>query len=196
MFSALMVGIVEAMKFDAVQGQSGERFYENSITEILQEVFLLFGALICFFAAYKKQFLRPFLISTGVFLLICFFREFNNFFNNNLFRSSWQIPVYATLIPYFIYAVKHFKKIIANLAIVAETYGFGLFISGLVIVFVFSRLYGLHGIWQDLLGDNYIRDIKNISEEGIELLGYTIQFIAVIELVLLAWNNETKQITD
>ena len=190
LLSLLMVALVEVFKYDSVQGERGNRFYENSLTEILQVFFLFFGSALSFYSAVRKKLFRAFFVSMGTFLLICFFREFNNFFNNNVFDSAWQILVYSTLLPYVIYAFKHWKQIIKDLTTIATEYGFGIFIAGFIIVFVFSRLYGLHGIWQNLLGEDYIRDIKNISEEAIELLGYSLMLAGVVELVIFTFVNK------
>lgn len=43
-----------------------------------------------------------------------------------------------------------------------------------MIVLVFSRLAGMNYLWLTLLDDSYIRTIKNLAEEGTELLGYSL----------------------
>ncbi|MGN2613391.1 hypothetical protein ACTFQ6_16755 [Aliivibrio fischeri] len=44
----------------------------------------------------------------------------------------------------------------------------------LVVVLVFSRLVGMNHLWQILLQGDYIRTVKNLAEEGTELLGYSL----------------------
>ena len=48
----------------------------------------------------------------------------------------------------------------------------------MLIVLVFSRLFGMHQLWQHLMLDGYNRVVKNIAEEGTELLGYSICWLA------------------
>ncbi|WP_027962458.1 hypothetical protein [Halomonas halodenitrificans] len=52
--------------------------------------------------------------------------------------------------------------------------------------YVFSRLYGRGDFWEAVLQENYVRDFKSGAEEVVELFGYALLLIAVIEFVLLA----------
>ncbi|WP_438819310.1 hypothetical protein, partial [Colwellia marinimaniae] len=49
-------------------------------------------------------------------------------------------------------------------------------ITFIVLLFVFSRLYGMGDFWEAVMAEHYVRDVKDISEETIELLCYA--FIA------------------
>ena len=182
-YAAFMVGIVEILKYDAHRTDLPERFSEDSLTELVQVIFLLAGAILCLWQALVKKAHAAFFISVSAFFAISFFREFNNFMNTYIFDSSWQIPVYLIIFSYLFYAYKRIPSILEDMTRFLPTHGFGVLTTGLLIVFIFSRLYGLHGIWMDLLGENYIRDVKNISEEGIELLGYGIMLLGVIGLL-------------
>lgn len=186
-YSLVMLAILEVIKFDSTIGEMGSRFGESSWTEIAQEVFLLLAAIACYFTAWRSKKYRALLISIGTFTLVSFVREFNNYMNNNWFRHSWQIIVYAILIPYFIYAFRNWRSIKKDMEELAPTFSFGVLFVSVLIVFLFSRIYGLHDIWQNLLGENYIRDIKNVSEEGIELLGYSLLFLGALEVCILSF---------
>jgi hypothetical protein len=51
---------------------------------------------------------------------------------------------------------------------------------------IFSRLYGRQDFWRAVMQDNYIREFKDVAEEAIELLGYSLILFAMIELLLIA----------
>lgn len=51
---------------------------------------------------------------------------------------------------------------------------FDILVLGMAMLLVFSRLYGMGDFWKEVMDENYIRIIKNISEEAIELLSYLI----------------------
>ncbi|MDP1086466.1 transporter, partial [Klebsiella pneumoniae] len=68
----------------------------------------------------------------------------------------------------------------------ANSFSFGLFAAGFLTTYVFSRLYGRQDFWRAVLQENYLRDFKSAAEELVELFGYALLLIAVIELVLLA----------
>jgi len=92
---------------------------------------------------------------------------------------SFVILVYAVFI------FKKFKTLLRQIGKLSDHISFGMLTMGILIIHVFSRLYGRKKIWKALMGeDNFIRTVKDASEEGIELLGYSIIFIGVIELCL------------
>ena len=62
----------------------------------------------------------------------------------------------------------------------------GLFVAGMLTTYIFSRLYGRQVFWQTVMQENYMRDVKSMAEEVIELLGYAMILIALVELMLLA----------
>jgi len=192
-YSLVLLGILEVIKYDSTVGEMGARFGESSFTEIAQEVFLILAAIFSYFTAWRSKKYRALLIALGTFTLVSFVREFNNYMNTHWFRHSWQIIVYAILIPFFVYAFRNWRAIKKDIEDLAPTFSFGVLFVSVLIVFLFSRIYGLHEVWQNLLGDNYIRDIKNVSEEGIELLGYSLLFLGALEVCVLSMLGKTKE---
>jgi len=180
-YSLMMLGILEVMRIDS---QSLD-FNESSITEILQQTFLVIGFVVSFWLAKKKKFLNWFFISLGTLLLVIFIREYNNFLDNYVFKGLWETLVYSILGIYLFFLVKNFKPFIDQLNAVANHYSIGVFLVGFIIVMVFSRIYGLDEIWVNILGDNFIRPIKRISEEGTELLGYSLMLLGVFEMTTI-----------
>ncbi|MDX1556111.1 MAG: hypothetical protein R3212_08800, partial [Xanthomonadales bacterium] len=54
-----------------------------------------------------------------------------------------------------------------------------------LVLLVFSRLFGRASFWQSVMGEDYLRVVKNIAEEGTELLGYGLIAIAAVELLVV-----------
>ena len=52
---------------------------------------------------------------------------------------------------------------------------------GLLIVLVYSRLIGYKPLWHLVMKKHYLRSVKTIVEEGTELFGYSIIFLAAVE---------------
>ena len=50
----------------------------------------------------------------------------------------------------------------------------------MILLLVFSRLYGMGSFWQHVMGEHSVRDVKNISEEGIELLCYSLIALSAV----------------
>lgn len=78
------------------------------------------------------------------------------------------------------------QRFVSEFITYSNSFSFGLFASGFLVTYVFSRLYGRSEMWIAILGDHYQRTFKDAAEEITELLGYSLILIAVIELVLLA----------
>ncbi|TVR80708.1 MAG: hypothetical protein EA409_07750, partial [Saprospirales bacterium] len=108
----------------------------------------------------------------------------DSFFDENFFDGFWQLIVWLTVAVAGFITIKNFKKLVSQLTVVHHQFSFGVLLVGLVILHVFSRLYGKTSNWQNLLDDAYVRTVKDASEESIELLGYTIITIAVFELMI------------
>ncbi len=67
---------------------------------------------------------------------------------------------------------------------------FGMLLAGFLTVFVFSRLFGCKILWESAMADGYMRCIKNMAEESLELLGYLFIAFGAVEYYLLKKNNE------
>ncbi|QLO78096.1 hypothetical protein HV306_13805 [Klebsiella grimontii] len=67
-----------------------------------------------------------------------------------------------------------------SLAQYTRTPWYGLLISGLLAILVFSRLFGMQALWLAILDGGYVRVVKNVVEEGSESFGYMLCLTASI----------------
>ena len=182
----MLGGIWYLMLLDSLSDRSDEKFGEKSYTEYLQQTFLFLSSIIFLVVAQHDRKVRGFAIAACGFCLMLLVREFNNFFHT-IFIGAWQVLValIAGATAYFVYQnnetyLKPARKFL-------RTPAFGFVLSGMLIVMIFSRLYGLHDLWYNLMGETFTdshRWVKNASEEGIELLGYTIFFFGTVEYLV------------
>ncbi len=106
-------------------------------------------------------------------------RELNNFI-------TFWIYLAVPLLLLFIWLLYRDRE-----TIIASAYTFlkspliAWFVIGFLVTFIFSRLFGMGGLWKAILGNDYNRWVKNAAEEGIELLGYSLFFIGGVEML---WN--------
>ncbi len=63
----------------------------------------------------------------------------------------------------------------------------------MLITFAYSRLMGESILWQTLMEENYVRNVKNAVEESIELLGDTIILFGAMEFFLLAEQENSRK---
>ncbi len=178
LYSLLMFGVAESIFFDAAHPMEDGYFGEITFTEIGQELilFILFGFYLML--GFKWKEIQPVSNIVSLFFLISFIREFNFLIHHWIYPVSLVFAIVAWLV------IRDFKKIksatIRFFSIPASTW----FMSGFLITYIFSRLFGRSKFWQLLYHDESYRLAKAASEEGLELLGNSIMLIGAIEFLL------------
>lgn len=148
---------------------------ELSITEFLQEFFILVSAII-FYKVSSKQ-----LDSKGLFILISglfsvmFIRE-GDYFLDMVTHGFWKFPALLMLILTGYYAFKNKETIRQPLLKHTNTRNFAYILIGFLIIVVFSRVFGTGNLWREIMGEDYKHVYKTIIQEGLELFGYVFVF--------------------
>tara|TARA_R110001606_G_scaffold361725_1_gene514899 strand:- start:49 stop:642 length:594 start_codon:yes stop_codon:yes gene_type:complete len=162
------------------------RFSELGFTEFTQTLVL---ATCCAMLIYIRQVLKVW--PTVTLLLLAFVaaslvREQDYFLDNYIARNTWKVLVALIIIPTLVWVIKQRRRFLEEFAHYSNTFAFGLFTAGVLTTYIFSRLYGRQDFWRTVLQESYTRDFKNVAEEVVELLGYSLILIATLELLLLA----------
>ena len=178
LYSLLMFGIAEAIYFDAAHPMEDGYFGEISFTEIGQEIILFI--LFCFYMVlgFKWREIQPISNLVSLFFLMSFIREFN------FLVDKWIFPVLIVFAFFVWLFVRDFKKIKAATIQFFSIPPSSWFLSGLLITYIFSRLFGSSKFWKLLYHDESYRLAKAATQEGIELLGDTIMLIGAIEFLI------------
>ena len=194
LYSALLVGILFITYLDARQPELLSRFSEQSPTEYAQEFSLLMAVILfyrCVRLFPKKSVVAHLL---GGFLGMAFIREYDAFLDNNVFDGAWQLMAYslAGITAYFVYQQRAYFWQQLNRFI--KTRAFGVIITGMLIVFIYSRLYSHKQIWMSAMGEeNYMYVVTRASEEAIELLGYTLILLGSIDYYFTLKKSQTRK---
>ncbi|MBM4164053.1 MAG: hypothetical protein FJ222_06400 [Lentisphaerae bacterium] len=73
----------------------------------------------------------------------------------------------------------------------------GILCSGFGMVFVFSRIFGMRRNWMALLGSQLaftsVRSVRRLAEEGTELAGYALIFVASIVFLISCYQERKHQ---
>ncbi|MDD9178153.1 MULTISPECIES: hypothetical protein [Aliivibrio] len=146
---------------------------ENSLTEYYQQ-FLLLVVIISFtyIAVVNKQ-ARAFATLIIGFFSCMFIRESDGVLDK-VYHGFWLVPALIVAFTCLFLAFKNRKGLLSTSARFFDSRYFYTLSCALVIILVFSRLAGMNYLWQTLLDGHYIRTIKNLAEEGTELLGYSL----------------------
>ena len=191
LYALLLGGLAYGMLWGAVS--QGEAFYEETgVVETMQAVFALLTALLFLGAGRLDKGREPLAIVMFGFLFCLFIREFDYFLDELVARHAWKMLVLLTLALVVTYIAKNAKRVAASILDFVNQRSFGVFLSGLLVVVVFSRLFGYGDFWRELIEGSYYRFIKTIIEEGIELAGYSLLLISSCEYLYDARINTTR----
>ena len=172
----------EELRVDEIQA----KFNEDSLTERFQESTFLLIVILCFVCSwlYPKTAALSFLM--GGFFLMAFIRELDAFLDHNVYDGTWQVLVLIVLATVLYRSYQNREALWDSLPNYLLSYPFGIMISGMIITFAYSRLIGESIMWQTVMEENYIRNVKNAVEESVELLGDSIILFGVIEFFMYA----------
>ncbi|WP_300669120.1 hypothetical protein [Desulfoluna sp.] len=169
--------------WEAVYTDLSSLFSENSVLEYLQ-VTALFFTLICVCLSGQRDPSRGPLVAllAGAASIACI-REFDFYLDRCFFDGAWQLLAVVTAFSAITRAGRYPDGLRASLHDFLGRSSFGLMAGGFMTVFVFSRLFGWQVLWRAIMGDGYMRVVKNAVEEGTELLGYTLILIGAMEFL-------------
>ena len=185
-YALVMAVLYLIFKYDATHFTGDVKITENSMTEIFQEIIVFMVAVGFFVSGRMSKELTPVSNLLALLFLMSFVREFNNQID------YWSYIVAPILLVFLFLFVRNFKKNLAAFEQFIDLRSSGAFFIGFLITYVFSRFFGKTSFWMALLGDAYNRTAKNMAEEGIELLGYSIMLISVVELLVYLQGKSKK----
>ncbi|QUJ68491.1 hypothetical protein KDD30_05080 [Photobacterium sp. GJ3] len=146
---------------------------ENSLVEYSQELYLVICSTLYAFVAMRNPEQSSFAGLISAFFLVLLIRELDGVFD--LIRHGfWKVPAVLVAIAGLSYAYYHPQSTRQPLLNYSQHASFGLMIGGMATLMVFSRLFGMGELWQTAMQDNYVREAKNLAEEGVEFLGYSL----------------------
>ncbi|REC94062.1 hypothetical protein [Kushneria indalinina] len=176
--------ICQCMYWDALPKALDDQFTEASFAEISQSVMLILS-LVLLWKVRAMGVYRHGTVLMFAFLLASLIRE-QDFLFDRVFDGLWQWLVTLVLVPALVYLIRHRHHVLDECCRYIQQMSFGLFLSGMLTLYVFSRLMGRGIFWEAIMKAQYIYEIKSTVEEGIETLGYALMLLAVVELWLWA----------
>mgnify|MGYP005851336769 CR=1 FL=1 len=187
---ALLLSISALIVFaDAYQLQSAE----ESFTEMAQEFILLLMVVIGIYEGRSAKHYKTFIFFLASISSVFLVREFNNYLTDEVFDGAWQTIALILILVATYYFFKKRKQLKDQILALKESGPFALIMMGGLQLIVFSRIYGNKNIWKNFMGEDYLRMIKEVSEESIELMAYAVIFIGFMELIFLSRKIDRKQ---
>ena len=161
---------------------------EHSFVELGQSIFLFATSVIFMYLASKKK-------ANGLWLVAGFFvcmliREQDAYFDD-IFHGSWAYFALASVV-FFVWKAWSQGKdnVLKTMAEYMQSPPFTTMSFGIMVVLVFSRVFGMGKLWKLIMGDKFNHLVKNVAEEGTELFGYSIIFLAAVEYAYYLLNKK------
>jgi hypothetical protein len=187
-----VAGVAQLVSLEGYQSLTAAEYSEQTLTEHMQDFMSFFSCMLFLYAARVDAKLNIAATLLGALLAMMFVRESDAVLDTYVFDGAWQTIVGMIFICVLAFLWGRFTSIYASLKEYSLQSSFGTFLAGFVTILAFSRLMGRSSFWQAVMGDSYMRLVKNIVEEGIETLGYTLILISAIELVIACRRRSKK----
>ena len=117
---------------------------------------------------------------------MAFIREFDAVLDAYVYDGAWQTLVLIVIILVGYKSFRSRQSLQTTIPDYMISYPFGLLIGGMLVTFIYSRLFGETIMWKTVMQENYVRDVKNAAEESMELLGDSIIMFASFEFLFWA----------
>lgn len=180
LFGAILsAGIYYLYNFSLEHPIAIENWIEN-----FQELFLVLGSTAFAIAARRNPNYAGGLWLISGFCAALFIRELDALFD--LIRHGfWKYVLIAYLCVLAAIVVRAGREtILPGLANFISSRSFMLMLPAVVIILVYSRLYGFKGLWLHFSACGNWGDFKSFSEEATELLGYTLLLCSALHYSL------------
>ncbi|MEC9375687.1 MAG: hypothetical protein VYA80_04860 [Pseudomonadota bacterium] len=174
------------LQFERLIIDLGVTTSEFSPVEILQNILLLICISLFGWIASRDRLRRPMALSFCVLFLVCFVREMDFFLDFYVVDNLWQVVCALLFAITFVYLGRHWHRFEQGLRRSWPSTGLAIIMSGFILLVPFAQLMGHNLLWQEIMGENYVRVVKVAVEEFIELGAYAILTIGSIEF-LYSW---------
>ncbi len=150
----------------------GNAVGEWSLVELTQEGFLLASTLAFVRLALARSEDRRFAVLAAGFFACMFIREMDAVLDV-VVHGAWKYLVAPLAVGSLVYALRDWRAALSGTVRFLTSRAGTVLLLGLVLLLFYARLIGMTALWTGLLGEQYIRAVKNAIEETTELLAYT-----------------------
>lgn len=145
---------------------------EASVTEFIQETLILASAMAFWACAWRNPGARGFLVLVAGFFSCMLIRELEGLLDA-IWKGFWVWPAFlvaAGSVSYVLFCCR--DRVVQAMSDFIETKPYFYLFFGLLVILVFSRVFGSGTLlWEHLVAD-YTHAYKSALQEGLELFGY------------------------
>lgn len=165
---------------DATVLQNG--LSEISMTELTQSGAVLCALLLCLFVWRGQKPTQTFFTLFAIGLVIILIRE-QDAYLNAIYHGSWALFALFPFLLGLYFLIRRWTDFWLGFRQLVGLQGFPIVILGLLIVAMFSRVFGTTDVWVTLLESRTEAiTAKTAVQEGIELFGYLVMLAGLIDV--------------
>ena len=161
---------------------------EFSLVEMLQNGLLLVCIAIFAWIASRDRLRRPMALGFCALFAVCLIRELDFFLDFYVVDNLWQVLCVIILAVTFVYLWRHQERFLHGVHRSWPSTGLAIILVAFILLVPFAQLMGRDPLWQEIMGDNYVRVVKIAAEEFIELGAYVLLTIGASEF-LYSWGR-------
>ena len=180
-YALIFTAVAQLIMLQAIPVHGDDLYAEGSLTEWMQVTILAVTMLILMWAGVKYSGSRAFNAAMVGALAMAFVREMDRAFDAYLYDGAWQVTAFFIAIVTVLMIIHVTGSFWGELQRFMSLPAYGIFLSGILIVLVFSRLYGQKVLWKAVMGDRFMYSVKAAAEENTELVGYCLIMISAME---------------
>jgi hypothetical protein len=150
----------------------GNDLSESSITEVMQNILILFSTVVFWIEAWRQPHSRGFFVLVGG-CFACMFLHDLDFAFNMIQQGYWFVPIFLTALATMVFASLWGETVFVPMTVYTNTRSCTYVSIGLLIAMLFSEAFGSDQvIWLDIMGVDYSAECKDMIQEGMKLFGY------------------------
>lgn len=197
LYCAMFGVAVTVFLFDVHHGKPGQIICsEQSLTEYAQVGLLVLSGVafaVGGYVSHKRSLPAGLLAGMAALATV---REFDWLFDR-VAHGFWKVPALLVVVVAIARVWKKRKTLFTAFAYEVRLPYWGTLCSGFSLVFIFSRLFGMRRNWEAMLGEQLakesVRSVRRLAEEGVELAGYTLIFLAAVGFLLSCLHDWRQQ---
>lgn len=181
LYLVLTIVSLESLVLLASHGYASVLFRENGPLEWIHFLLPAASALILATIAKKHSDEGNILKMVSIIMIVLAVRELDYFLDLYLFIGAYR-PVIAFAIGYFFYLIwKNRLLLHGQSRSYMKTSSFYFIACGLLLVIVFAQIIGQKELWMTVMGEGFMRIVKDAVEETSETIGYLLLFFGSLE---------------
>jgi hypothetical protein len=177
-----------SLQFDRVVSGVSAPTSEFSPVELLQNILLLACIAMFSWVAVRDRLRRPLAMAFVAVFSACLVRELDFFLDFYVVDNFWQVLCAIIISFVLVYVGRDWPRFQLGWRRSWPSSGLAIVIAGLILLIPYAQLIGHEPLWKGVMGDSYLRIVKVIAEEFIELGAYLLITIGSVEF-LYAWSR-------